>query len=149
MSANPIVRPEASSSVSTSRVAAIIMVTALVAIVAASGVLIALRDKDSDESSSARGVTSSFVFPWDIPEAIAFPDLPVPSDPIANSLRQVVVVSSVEDIAWANSLPGMDMPGMSTEYLVVNDEVSQGMFHEFQLSLAEPGARPTTIIDLR
>jgi len=122
------------------------MSTALVAVVAASGVVIALRDNDSNQSASAGAIAPATAFPVTVPN---LPVVPKGTDPIASSRRQVVVISSVEDIGRVSSLPGMDVPGMATEYLVVDDEASQKAFQEFQLSLAAPGARPTTIIDLR
>jgi len=42
-------------------------------------------------------------------------------------------------------MPGMEVPGIATEYLVVDDEESESMFRELQHALAGPDSRPTTI----
>lgn len=153
MPANPIVQPEAASSVSPGRKASVALVVALVAILATAGATVALRDNDKQAPLTPPVVAdSSFIYPWDLPEVSVIPELlPEPSgdDLIAQSRRQLVVVSSEADIANVSSLPGMIMPGMAIEYLVVNDAESEAMFLEIQRSLTELDARPTTIIDLR
>ncbi len=147
MSVNPIARTEAHSS-PRGRVAAIALSTALITVAVAGGAFLILRDNESAASNPDTVTKAPAWFPAGVNDML--PEILVSAkDPVASSLRQFVVVSSVDEIARVSSFPGMDVPGMATEYVVVNDEASQAKFDELLRSLAEPGARPASIIDLR
>lgn len=116
----------------------ILAATAITGLAIAFSALFAIKANDSPRSVSVP-----------VPPLSA-PVLPVDVKPLyTEPARQLVVVSSFEEISNARTLPGVELPGVITEYFVVNDEVSEQALAEMERFNGVPGIPTMSILDLR
>ncbi len=134
MSSNPIAHPQAAPG--KRHLTALTVGTALAGLAIATAAIVTSRDNDSGVATVVR--QPAVVQPVDIPVARSV-DPPY----------QLVVVSSVDDLANARTLPGVELDGVITDYMVVNDESSRLALAEIEKFGGAPGMPPMSILDLR
>lgn len=137
MSSNPIAHPQVAPG--KRHLTALTVGTAFAAIAIATTGFLASRGNDGSEVSTAVALPSA-------------PEVQPASIPVASYVDppyQLVLVSSADDLANARTLPGVELEGVITQFMVVNDEASQAALAEIEKFNGVQGMPAMSILDLR